>query len=148
MSFWFLISEFLNLRVWYKKVVWKHNSYNRCLFGFLYQNFLYLKVWYKKVFWKIFLITDVSERNVHVLLVSYYRVSWKCTCSFGFLLPSFEWHFLGNVLSVSYCWVFVSTGQGICFPKKEFSYNRVSCIRVFVIHNKEEFGRGKKIRWQ
>jgi len=39
-------------------------------------------------------------------------------------------------------------GQEICFPKTEFSYKRVSCIRVFVIHNKEEFGRGEKIRWQ
>ena len=39
-------------------------------------------------------------------------------------------------------------GQEIWFPKTEFSYKRVSCIRVFVIHNKEEFGRGGKIRWQ
>ena len=33
-------------------------------------------------------------------------------------------------------------GEEICFLKTEFSYKRVSCIRVFVIHNKEEFGRG------
>ena len=40
------------------------------------------------------------------------------------------------------------SGQEICFPKTEFSYKGVSCTRVFVIHNKEDFGRGKKIRWQ
>lgn len=65
--------------------------------------------------------------HVHVLSVSYIRVLY-----FRFLISEFLYQ----------------AGQEICFLKTEFSYKRVSYLRVFVIHNKEEFGRGKKIRWQ
>ena len=68
---------------------------------------------------------------------------------FRFLISEFllEMYFQ-FLLSFSYIRVFCQVGQEICFPKTEFSYKRVSCFRVFVIHNKEEFGRGEKIRWQ